>query len=425
MLTATDLGLDSPPVVDLRLAEVDHTPGVYPYPRFSLAERDRRWQAVRRLMTEQGLDVLVTPQNTGHSMDFQANTRWLTHCGGGGDADVAGVFPLDGGVTIVATSAKERWSVVQNWVTDIREARRNYGARVVERLRELNPRVIGIAGLGGGTRTPEGTINHGTYVQIREAFPQAELRDATRLMEELRYAKSDEELAFLAKSKELIERATDAEIAAARPGRTDWEVWADTLYAMFRGGSEMPVHCNWVSGPRPQRTLTRPSHRVLEPGDIILNELEASWGGYRAQGVVPVAVGQPDPVYQELIKVQQALFEDMLERLRPGTTLGELQARCASLAEFAAPKSGPAAGCTGVLTMHGRGQGDDGPIITGSAKDPKQLGVLLRERMVFILKPQVHSADDRYNINWGDSVVVTPQGGLRLGTRPHGIAIAG
>ncbi len=75
--------------------------------------------------------------------------------------------------------------------------------------------------------------------------------------------------------------------------------------------------------------------------------------------------------------------------------------------------------------MHGRGQGDDGPIITGSARDPRQLAVELRERMVFILKPQVHSADDGHNIAWGDTVVVTRGGGRRLGTRPHGIAIAG
>ena len=423
-VTATELGLDTPPVVDLRLAEVDRTPGLYPYPRFSLAERDRRWRAVRRLMADQGLDVLVTPQNTGHSMDFQSNTRWLTHCGGGGDADIAAVFPLEGEATVVATSAVPRWPPVQTWITDVREARRNYGRRIVERLRELGPRTIGIAGLGGGTRTPEGTINHGTYTQIREAFPDAELRDATELMEEVRFVKSDEEIAFLARSKQLIDQATEAEIAAARPGRSDWEVWADTLYAMFRGGSEMPVHCNWVSGPRPVRTLTRPSHRTLEPGDIIFNELEASWGGYRAQGVVPVAVGQPDPAYQELMKVQAVLFSDMLEALRPGTTLGELQARCAALARSTAPSTGPAAGCTGVLTMHGRGAGDDGPIITGHARDPKQLGVPLRERMVFILKPQVHSADESYTITWGDTVLVTADGGQRLGTRPHGIAIA-
>jgi len=411
--------------VNRALADVDHTEGLFPYPRFSLAERERRWTAVRGLMAEQGLDVIVTPQNTGHSMDFQSNTRWLTHCGGGGDADIAAVFPLQGEVTIVATSAKPRWPPVQNWVTDVREARRNYGRVVVERLKEIGPKRIGIAGLGDGTRTPEGTILHGTFRQIREAFPDADLVDATDLMAGVRYVKSEEEIAFLHRSKELIERGTEAEIAAAKPGAIDWEVWADTMHAMFRGGSEMPVHCNWVSGPRPPRTLTRASHRVLQPGDIIFNELEASWGGYRAQGVVPVAVGQPDPVYQELIKIQEVLFFAALEALKPGTTLGELQRLCADLATKESPKTGPAAGATGVLTMHGRGAGDDGPIITGHAKDPKQLAVELRDRMVFILKPQVHSADDTYNINWGDTVVVTPEGGKRLGTRQHGIAIAG
>lgn len=404
---------------------MDRTAGLFPYPRFSLAERERRWTAVRRAMAERGLDVLVTPQNTGHSTDFQANTRWLTHCGGGGDADIAAVFPLEGEVTVVATSAAPRWSTAQTWVTDIREARRSYGRVVGERLAELRPRRVGIAGLGGGTRTPEGTILHGTYQKIREAVPEAELVDATDLLVELRYTKSDEELAFLARSVELIERAYDAEIAAARPGAVDWEVWADTLHAMFRGGSEMPVHCNWISGPRPPRTLTRPTHRVLERGDVIFNELEASWGGYRAQQVVPVAVGEPDPAYRELMKVQEVLFEEMLEALVPGTTLGELQARCAARAAAAAPQRGSAAGAGGVLVMHGRGQGDDGPIVTGSARDPRQLAVPLRERMVFILKPQARSADGAYSIAWGDTVVVTERGGLRLGRRAHGIAAAG
>jgi Xaa-Pro aminopeptidase len=411
--------------IDRRLADVDRTPGLHPYPRFSHAERDRRWAAVRQRMRAERIDVIVTPQNTGHSMDFQANTRWLTHCGGGGDADIAAVFPLEGGPTIVATTAVARWSTTQTWTTDIREARRNYGRVIAERIRELAPRRIGIAGLGGGTRTPEGTIVHGTFLQIRDAAPDAELVDATDLLAETRYVKSDEELAFLARSRDMIELAVEAEIAAAKPGAVDWQVWADTMHAMFRAGSEMPVHCNWLSGARPTRTLTRATHRVLERGDLIVNELEASWAGYRAQAVVPVAVGRPDPAYEELMKVQRVLFEDMLERLRPGTTLGELQERCARLARETAPASGVAAGATGQLVMHGRGQGDDGPIVTGSAKDPKQLGVPLRERMVFILKPQVHSAGDAYNIAWGDTVVVTHAGGQRLGTRAHGIATAG
>src|SRR5918992_61639 len=171
---------------------------LYPYPRFSSAERDRRWKAVRDLMRQNRLDVIVTPNNTGHSTDFQANTRYLTHCGGGGDADIAAVFPSTGEVTAIATTAQARWPTVQEWTKDVREARRNYGRIIVERLRELKVERgrIGITGLGDveGTRTPEGTILYGTWKQIREAFPQAELVDASEILAELRYVKSQEEI---------------------------------------------------------------------------------------------------------------------------------------------------------------------------------------------------------------------------------------
>lgn len=401
---------------------------LYPYPRFSLAERDRRWKAVRELMVQQRIEVIVTPQNTGHSTDFQANTRYLTHCGGGGDSDIAAVFPLEGEVTAIATSAAPRWPTVQEWTNDVREARRNYGRVIVERLRELRVERgrIGITGLGEveGTRTPEGTILYGTWKQIREAFPAAELVDATRILTEVRYVKSQEEIEALTKSMGIIESAYQAEIEAARPGVKDWDVWAATQCALMRNGSEMPVHCNWVSGKNPKRTLTRPSLRVLERGDLIINEVEASWIGYRSQGVQPVFVEEADAVYQELIKVQREVFNRVRESLKPGITVRELAELTQKSASEAAPKSGPAAGARTQLTMHGRGAGDDGPIITSHARSPRQLGVQLRENMVFICKPSAISADGNYICTWGDTVVVTAHGGRRLGKRPHDLAIA-
>ena len=401
---------------------------LYPYPRFSTAERDRRWKAVRALMTAQNLDVIVTPQNSGHSADYQANTRYLTHCGGG-EPDLAAVFPLEGEVTAIATSAAPRWPTVQDWVTDVREARRNYGRAIVERLKELNLERgrIGITGLGEveGTRTPEGTIFYGTWRQIREAFPHAELIDVTAILDEVRYVKSQEEIDALAKSAEINELAIQGEIEAAKVGVKDWEVWAAMHYAMTRNGSELPVHCFWVSGKNPKRTLTRPSMRLLERGDVIINEIEASWIGYRAQAVQPVFVEVIHLVQAELIKVQREIFNRVMENLKPGVTVGELAQLSRRTAESAAPKTGPAAGARGDLTMHGRGAGDDGPIITPHAKSPKQLAVAMRENMVFICKPSAISADGEYTCQWGDTVVVTKSGGRRLGKRPHDLVVSG
>jgi Xaa-Pro aminopeptidase len=403
-------------------------PTLYPYPRFSLRERDRRWRVVRARMADARIDVIVCPNNTGNSTDFQANSRYLTHVGGGGDADVAVVFPLHGEPTAIATSAAPRWPTVQDWTADVREARRRYGKVAVERLKELGVERgrIGIVGLGkdAGTRTPEGTVSHGFYQQIRDGFPQADLVDATRLMAEVRYVKSDEEIAALQTSMDIIEQGIAAEIAAAHPGTVDWQVWAAAQEAMMRGGSEMPVHCNWISGRNPVRTLTRPSLRILERGDLIINELEASWIGYRSQAVQPVFVGEADPVHQELIKVQREVFAAILAKLKPGVTVRELAELTDLVGSKAAPARGPAAGAIARLTMHGRGAGDDGPIITDHAHDFEQLRVSLEENMVFVFKPSATTADKKYICTWGDTVVVTPAGGRRLGSRPHDLAIS-
>jgi Xaa-Pro aminopeptidase len=377
-------------------------------------------------MAERDLAVIVLPNNSGHSTDFQANSRYLSHCGGGSDADIAVVFPQSGDVTAIATTAEFRWRTTQDWVTDIREARRNYGDVIIERLRELGVagKRIGVAGLGRGTRTPEGTILYQAMRKILREFPTATIVDATGILEDARLVKSEEEIEFLARSNELVDRAFAVELAEARPGAVDHEVWAKATAAMLIGGSEPTLHCNWVSGPAPMRTLTRASRRKLERGDIIINELEASWAGYRAQGVQPICVQACDPAYGDLIKLQGEIWHEVFGMLRPGTTIGELSEAVVRINERQRPSAGPAAGAIARMTMHGRGQGDDGPIVTGSARAPYQLRRELRAGMVCIVKPEVRAADGTHPITWGDTVVVTPDGGRRLGTREHGIWVA-
>ena len=165
--------------------------------------------------------------------------------------------------------------------------------------------------------------------------------------------------------------------------------------------------------------------RTLERGDMIINELEANWMGYRAQAVQPVFVEVVNPVHAELIKVQREVFETVREQLRPGITVKEISDLAGEVGKKAAPSSGPAADAKCKITMHGRGAGDDGPIITSHARDPEQLSVQLQENMVFIFKPSVETPGGTHICTWGDTVVITPQGGRRMGKRPHDLAVAG
>ena len=65
------------------------------------------------------------------------------------------------------------------------------------------------------------------------------------------------------------------------------------------------------------------------------------------------------------------------------------------------------------------------PIITGHARDPEHLAVQLEENMVFIFKPSAETPGGTHICTWGDTVLITPGGGRRMGKRPHELAVAG
>ena len=90
-------------------------------PKFSHAERERRWSRVRELMRQKQLDAIIGFPNQSHWDQFQADIRYLTHIGGH-QTEVAVVFPLSGEVTAFVRGGNEVewWSIAQDWLTDIR-----------------------------------------------------------------------------------------------------------------------------------------------------------------------------------------------------------------------------------------------------------------------------------------------------------------
>src|SRR5207237_6541323 len=206
------------------------------------------------------------------------------------------------------------------------------------------------------------TILHGTYEEIVQAVPNSEIVNGTDLMQEARCAKSQEEVDVLQDSVDLVEKGLEAEIEwAAKPGARDYEVWAATMYAMLSRGSELSVHYNWIADNPPTRTLTRPQRKVLNDGDIIVNELESSVIGYRAQQVRPVAVRTCDPLYVDLMEFHGELYSGLLDFMKPGETLASVMNYAKQLSQRLCPTSGPLAGGGARFACHGRGLGDDGP----------------------------------------------------------------
>ncbi|HET8563638.1 MAG TPA: M24 family metallopeptidase [Candidatus Binatia bacterium] len=381
-------------------------------PTFSLQERDRRWGLVRAQMKKAGLDTLIGLPNQGHWDQFGADIRYLTQIGGF-QTEVAAVFPAEGEVTAVVRGANEIewWGLAQDWVTDIRPSRRSYGEPVIERLKELRAEKVGVIGLAGLVRAPEGVVAWGTYEKIRGALPQAKFESATDLLQEVRAVKSAEEIAFIEKAATIISSALDVLIEHSKPGVAENHLIAEMLRQIVRQGGEPITMLLFGTGgpevPWAQRVVTT---RRLKPGDLINTEVEAKYGGYIAQALQPISLGSPSNELQKIFDTTKVIFDKMLALLKPGVSFGEVVSFYQNEVKAAGYEP------DGAL-MHGRGLGEDAPMLWGARREFPEAQAKLREGHVFILKPAAKQGFMRDSIRAGDTVVIEAGGARRLGTR--------
>lgn len=402
----------------LRDAVTDFPPGERNgVPKFSLTEREDRWRRVRALMERDGLDAIYAPPNTGLFDMFQANVRYLTGLGGNHSL-VAALFPLDGEVTAVTSPDVDGsvWRQRQDWVDDIRKISTGWGftGEVIARIRELGGiRRLGVTGLEGNTRFPEGTTSYGMVRRLQEELPDVELVNATLLMEEARFVKSNEEICFLAKAEELVEGAIEVMAVAAREGVPENVVYARMLSSVIENGGDLPSMILWSAGwPQPPSNAYQPTQRKLQRGDMVLVEAEARWGGYIAQNTQPLFVGKAPEEYHAMFALQQQAIERSYGLLKPGGTVGEISDAMVAM-------STAEHDC--MILMHGRGLGDDSPIAIHRPRNDLMANWRFEENCAFIIKPMVATKDGAKRIYWGDSVICTKDGARRLGKRPPSI----
>lgn len=388
-------------------------------PRFSLKERDSRWASVRALMERDGLDAIVALHHSGSWDQGNANARYLSSIGGN-CAWVSVVFPLDGPVTAVTgpVPTPDYWLQFQNWVDDVRTAFFRSTPIVVDCLRDLglDKGRIGLAGLEGVAREPDGLVTVGAYRTLTDELPHAEFVNATDVMYEARFVKSDEEIAMLQHAVELVERAFDVLERQALPGVPECVVYGRMMAELLQHGSEPSSLMLWTAGnPLPPSVGTLASRRPLGADDVVLVEADAKWAGYLGHSSTTVWVGDPDATAIAMAELQLEATRRCWDALRPGTSMEAFAAICAEAARGSGFECQP--------VMHSRGLGFDAPVLVGHPRDERTRNWLIEENSVFVIKPQVTSLDGMRKMMWGDTVVATPTGARRLGTRPSPLLV--
>ena len=290
----------------------------------STAELERRWAATREMMRDNKIDFLIMRNDEEFLGGY---VKWFTDLPARHSYPYTVIFPVDDEMTLVSPGANPPadpgpppWAV--------RGVKQRLGAPyfpsahytgtydaelVVGVLKEKKEATIGLVG--------RSFIPVNFFEYLERHLSGAKFVDATEQIDQIKVIKSQAEIELIRKTAELQDRAMEHVKKSIRPGRRDFEVYAEALYASTLSGSER--HLILVSsGPQGTPVPFAPRHfqnRTIREGDqiSILIEVNGPGGLYTELGRV-FTIGQPSQELQDALGVSLEAQELSLGLLKPG-----------------------------------------------------------------------------------------------------------
>jgi Xaa-Pro aminopeptidase len=284
-----------------------------------------------QLIAREGFDVFVANSNEA---DF-ANCRYFS-----------GYWPLFeiGGVAIAPsgqaalmigpeseTYARDRSKIANiHKLTEYRESadpaypgvKVSNFADVFASIGVKNPKRIAVAGYLVTTLP--------VYEGLRAAFPQAQTVNANALMTSMRGIKSESELACLREGFRISELATLKVLGAIKPGMTELQAVGIAQQSLYENGAEYEAHALYVlSAGSTRHAISRPTHRVLQKGDMVQLDIGGRVDGYSPSVGRPVCLGKMTPRQRELVQFGLEMHYKTYEWMQAGTIAADVAKRYA------------------------------------------------------------------------------------------------
>ena len=147
------------------------------------------------------------------------------------------------------------------------------------------------------------------YNGWREKLP-CELVPAQSLVNNLRAAKDEEEIALMKKAQEITDQAFEAILKFIQPGMTEQEIAARLQYEMLcRGAEKMSFDPIVASGPNGSKPHAIPGDKQVQKGEFITMDFGCKVGGYCSDMTRTVALGEPT---EEMRKVYDTVLQAQL-----------------------------------------------------------------------------------------------------------------
>jgi Xaa-Pro aminopeptidase len=137
-------------------------------------------------------------------------------------------------------------------------------------------------GRGDGAERPL-TADEQFVESLRRRHSGLRVQVANGTVEQMRGTKSPTELAFIRQAVEITVRAHNEVLRALEPGMNEFELQGLIEYTFRRNGAERPAFASIVgSGPNATTLHYNTNDRFIEPGDMVVMDIGASYKGYAA-----------------------------------------------------------------------------------------------------------------------------------------------
>jgi ectoine hydrolase len=294
---------------------------------FTRGEYARRLAKVRRAMAERDIDVLF--------VEDPSNMSWLTGYDGWS-------FYVHQGVIVFHDADPAWWGRSQDvngavrtvWMADDHLAgyADNYVQSTVRHPMEDLAALLRQRGYGArriGLELDNYYFSAKAYLVLVKELPEAEMVDATALVNWQRGVKSDEEIAFMRKAARIAEKVVDGVMERVEPGRAKNEVVAEIYGDAIRGVGDawgdyaaiVPLLPSGTDAAAPHLTW---DGRPFRKGEATFFELAGCYRRYHVPFCRTLFLGKPP---QKLLDAEKALAEGLeagLDAARAGNPAGDV-----------------------------------------------------------------------------------------------------
>ena len=295
---------------------------------FSKQEYKNRLIKTKKLMQEKGIDLLISQDtnNINYLTGYDAWSFYYSQCvivHIDYDEPLCFIRAQDAGGAYIKTYLKNENIIVYDekyihtWPVHPYDA-------LIELIQKKNWEKLNI-----GVEMDSHYFTAYCYEKLKHGLPNAKIKDSERLVNWVRFVKSDTEIGYMKKAAKISEGAMKVAMETIEPGLRQCDAVAEIQKALFKGTPEVGGEYASITTLLPTGKGTSASHLTATDekfvnGEATIVELSGVVKRYHCPMARTVQLGKPEQKKIDAMKATNEALQAGIEATKPGNTANDV-----------------------------------------------------------------------------------------------------